>query len=109
MRGKWLLGAVVLGLATLASHGQPPADKPKPAVEVQPAEAKKTVPEALEALNLASRKLYAGGRALELSTIPAVIIVSGDELILRKNGKRAAVTVIPAEYHALKCVAHSTL
>jgi hypothetical protein len=103
MRGKWLLGAVLVGLAALASHGQPPVEKPKPA------EPKATVPEELEALNRASRKLYAGGRALELSTIPAVIIVSGDDLILRKNGKRTAVTVIPAEYHALKCVAHSTL
>jgi len=67
------------------------------------------VPAELQALNRASLKLYTGGRSLELSTIPAVIIVSGDDLVLRKDGKRTVATVIPPEYHALKCVAHSTL
>lgn len=67
------------------------------------------VPAELEALNRASLKLYSSGRKLELSTIPAVIIVSGDDLILRKNGQRIVATVIPPEYHSLKCVAHSTL
>jgi hypothetical protein len=106
MRGRWLVGVVAVGLGALWSHGRPPQEQPVGAG--QPAEVK-SVPEELEALNRASRKLYAGGRALELSTIPAVIIVSGDELVLRKNGKRTAVTVIPPEYHALKCVAHATL
>ncbi len=105
MHGRWLLGVVAVVFGALASHGQPPE---KPAA-LAPAEAKKGVPAELEALNQASRQLYAGGRALELSTIPAVIIVSGDDLILRKNGKRTAVTVIPTEYHNLKCIAHSAL
>ena len=87
----------------LGSHGEPPADKPKP-----PAAARE-LPAELDALNAASRKMYAGARTRELSTIPVVIVVSGDDLVLRKNGKRTAVTVIPAEYHALKSVAHTTL
>jgi hypothetical protein len=109
MRVRLFLGASAVALLVLCSHGQTPGDKPKSGAEGQPAVAKRTVPEELEALNRATRKLYAGGRALELSTIPAVIMVSGDDLILRKNGKRVVATVIPPEYHELKCVAHSVL
>jgi hypothetical protein len=74
----------------------------------QSAEAKQ-LPSELDTLNVASRKMYAEARTRELSTIPVVIVVSGDDLILRKDGKRTVATVIPAEYHALKSVAHSTL
>jgi hypothetical protein len=109
MRVRHFLGTLAVGLLVLCSRGQTPLDKPKSGGESQPVAAKSMVPEELEALNRASRKMYAGGRALELSTIPAVIIVSGDDLILRKNGKRVVATVIPREYHALKCVAHSML
>ena len=38
-----------------------------------------------------------------------MILVAGDELVLRRNGTRAAATVAPAEYHALKSVAHTVL
>jgi hypothetical protein len=58
---------------------------------------KNTVPQELEPLNRANLKVHAGGRARELATIPAVIIVSGDDLILRKGGKRMVATVIPRE------------
>lgn len=109
MRVRLLVGILAVGLLVVCSHGQSPVDKPKDAGERRPAAAKNAVPEELEALNGATRKLYAGGRELELSAIPAVIIVSGDDLILRKNDKRVVVTVIPPEYHALKCVAHSML
>jgi hypothetical protein len=53
--------------------------------------------------------MYVGGRARELATIPAVILVSGDDLVLRRNGQRTVAKVIPPEYHALKSVAHTTL
>jgi hypothetical protein len=109
MRGRLFLGTLAIGFVMLGSHGQTPSEKPTSGSEGQPAIAKRTVPEELEALNRATRNLYAGGRSLELSTIPAVILVSGDDLILRRNGKRVVATVIPPEYHALKSVAHSTL
>jgi hypothetical protein len=108
MRARWLLGVVVAAVAALGSHGEPPPAKPRAPATEPPAEAMK-LPEELEALNTASRKMYAGARARELASIPVVIIVSGDQLILRKNGKRTVVTAIPAEYHALKSVAHTTL
>ncbi len=109
MRARHFLGTLAGGFLLLCSHGQTPGDGPKPGGDGRPIVAKRTVPEELEALNRATRKLYAGGRARELSTVPAVILVSGDELILRKGGKRVVAAVIPPEYHALKCVAHSTL
>src|SRR5262245_53244594 len=108
MRGRVLLGIAVVVVVAFGLHGQPP-DKPKSGGEGQLSEAKPGTPEELEALNRASRKLYAGGRSLELSKNPVVIIVSGDDLILRKNGNRTVARVIPAEYHNLKCVAHSAL
>jgi hypothetical protein len=92
-----------VGLLALSSRGEVPKTEPTP-----PADAK-TVPAELEAMNAASRKMYADARARELATIPVVIVVSGDDLILRKNGQRTAATVLTAEYHALKCVSHSTL
>jgi hypothetical protein len=95
-------------MVAFASHGESPAEKPKPVAAEKPPEAKK-LPDELATLNAHGRKMYAAGRTLELSTIPVVIIVSGDDLVLRKNGKRTVATVIPAEYHALKSVAHSTL
>jgi hypothetical protein len=108
MRGCWLLGAVVVGLAAFGPHGRPPAAKSDPEAG-QPAEAGYDLPAELEALNGASLKLYAAGRARELATVPAVILVSGNDLVLRRNGRRTVVRVIPPEYHAQKCVAHTTL
>lgn len=112
MSGRWLLGAMLVGVAALGSHGQPPgkpADGPKLGADDRPAGAKEKIPPELDTLAAAARRLYVGGRALELSTIPAVILVSGDDLILRRNGQRTVAKVIPPEYHALKSVAHSTL
>jgi hypothetical protein len=106
---RLLLGTFALGLLAPSSYAQALPDQPKSERVGQAVLATSPVPEELEALNRATRKLYAGGRALELATIPAVIIVSGDDLILRKNGTRVVARVIPAEYHALKCVAHSVL
>lgn len=109
MRMKSSLGVLAVGFLVLCLRGQTPVYQPRPGAEAQPVVTKQTVPPELEALNGATRKLYARGRALELSTVPAVIIVSGDDLILRKKGRRIVATVIPREYHALKCIAHSVL
>jgi hypothetical protein len=106
MRGLWLIAVPVVGWAALASHGGVPVEPPKAAD--QPAAAR-TVPVEVETLNAAARKIYADSRTRELASIPAVIVVAGDDLVLIRNGKRTVVTVVPAEYHTLKGVAHSTL
>src|SRR5262245_416713 len=108
MRGR---ESIVIGVATwfvIGFHGGSSATKPTLAVTDQSAEAKQ-LPAELDTLNVASRKMYAEARTRELSTIPVVIVVSGDDLVLRKDGKRTVAPVIPAEYHTLKSVAHSTL
>jgi hypothetical protein len=109
MHGRLLLGTLAVGFLVLGSHGQTRDGQPKFGGNGQPVVAQGTIPEELEALNRATRRLYADGRARELSTIPTVILVSGDDLILRKNGQRVVAAVIPREYHALKCIAHSVL
>jgi hypothetical protein len=104
--GRLTLGLAVVGLLALSVHSED--GKFAAATAKQSADTKK-LPEELVALNNSSRQMYADARKVELSTIPVVIIVSGDDLVLRKNGIRTAVTVIPVEYHALKSVAHTTL
>jgi hypothetical protein len=108
MRRLWLLVIPVVGWVGLASHGAVPDAKPKARAGEEPAAVQK-VPADLEALNVAGRKIYADARARELASIPAVLVVAGDDLVLLRNGKRTVVTVVPAEYHTLKSVAHSTL
>jgi hypothetical protein len=98
----------VVGLLALGSHGESPKSERAAPAAARPADAK-AVPADLDALNGAARQMYADARARELAAIPVAIVVSGDDLVLRRNGKRTAAAVIPAEYHALKCVAHSTL
>jgi hypothetical protein len=109
MRVRLFLGATAGGFFLLCSYGQRPGETPAGVGGEPPVVARNAVPKELEALNRATRELYAGGRARELAAIPAVILVSGDDLILRKNGKREVATVIPPDYHALKCIAHSVL
>jgi hypothetical protein len=95
-------------MLSLGSYCETREKKAAALAEEQPADLKK-LPAELDALNVASRKMYATARTQELATIPAVIVVSGDDLVLRKNGKRTVATVIPTEYHALKSVSHITL
>lgn len=101
-----MIAILVAGSISLASHGERPAEKPK-ATE-QPT-AVRQVPAEVEALNAAMRKFYANARTRELTAIPVVIVVSGNDLVLLKNGKRTVVSVILAEYHTLKSIAHSTV
>ena len=108
MRGRLLIGGMLAGLLAFGPPGPSPAEKGQARVAEQ-AEAARKVPAELIALNSASRRMYASARKLELSTIPDVIVVSGDDLILHRKGKRTVATVIPAEYHALKSVAHTAL
>jgi hypothetical protein len=108
MHARWLVGLVTAGTVALGSHGQPPAGAPVPPAAGQ-ADGAKRLPDELGSLNAASRKLYAAARGRELAAVPVVIIVSGDDLVLRRGGKRVTAPVIPAEYHALKSVAHTAL
>ena len=98
------------GLAVAAAGWLAGGGGTRAAVDDRPATAAlPPVPAELAALNRSTLGMYAAGRKRELATVPAVVIVSGDDLILRRGDQRAVATVIPPEYHALKCVAHVTL
>lgn len=104
MRTRWLIGLAAVGTVVLGSHGQQPAASP-----AGPAADARKLPDELDALNTACRKLYGAARVRELAAIPVVIIVSGDDLVLCRGDQRTTATVIPVEYHAFKCVSHTTL
>jgi len=106
--GSLFLGVILFALLAVGCQNESPESNSTTKVDQQPAEGSQT-PAELEALNAASRKMYAAARQREIAKIPAAILVSGDDLILRKNGKRTVSTVIPREYHTLKSIAHTTL
>jgi hypothetical protein len=60
----------------------------------------------LETLNNSSRMLYAQAKATALARKDPVLIVVGDDLVLRKADKRTPARVIPQIYHTLKSFAH---
>jgi hypothetical protein len=62
--------------------------------------------DALGTLNNASRVLYTQAKARALAKEGVVLIVIGDDLVLRKGDQRRQERVIPAVYHTLKTFAH---
>jgi hypothetical protein len=80
-------GAMACRAAESAVAGQEPADP-------------------LETLNNSSRMLYAQAKAMAMARKDPVLIVVGDDLVLRKGDKRTSVRVIPQIYHTLKSFAH---
>src|SRR5438046_7424942 len=81
MRGRLLFGGLLAGLIAFSPPDPSPAEKGQARVAEQP-EAARKVPAELVALNSASRRMYASARTQELSAIPVVIVVSGDDLIM---------------------------
>jgi hypothetical protein len=62
--------------------------------------------EILSKLNKASRMLYAQAKDRALAKAGPVIIVIGDDLVLRNGDNRKQARVIPGTYHTLKAFAH---
>jgi len=60
-------------------------------------------------VNKVFRAAYAAARKDVLARTGPVIIVSGDELVLLRDGRRAEAKVVPAIYHTLKTVSHIPL
>jgi hypothetical protein len=71
----------------------------------QPAEAANPLLE----VNKAFRAAYAAARKDVLARTGPVILVSGDELVLLRDGKRTEAKVVPPIYHTLKTVSHIPL
>lgn len=73
------------------------------------AEVKKQLPPEVDKINSAARQMYSGARKKLLASMPAVLFVSSDDLVLIRYGKRTVVNVVPAEYHVRKSLSHSVL
>ncbi len=92
--------AVLLGGLACAAVGQAPA--PPPA---------QTAPSAdpLTTLNDAFRAAYHRTKEANLDRSGPVILMEGDNVVLRRGGTRVEVPYTPAVYHILKSVAHVPL
>ena len=95
---------LVAALGLLASFLMSSGEQASAQVTPPPATPSKADP--LLSLNNASRAFYTRAKATALEHHGPVIIVSGDDLILRKGSTRTQVRVIPEIYHTLKAVAH---
>ena len=92
--------ALIVGLGSLAvSQVEGPAAKPKPETAADP----------LVTLNNTSRMLYTLAKQNALARSGPVMIVVGDDLVLRNGEKRVQARVIPEIYHTLKTFDHITL
>lgn len=94
------MSAVEFHLVPVACLAQVPARAVSPSASLA---------DPLIALNDASRGFYAQAKAAALNQCGPVMIVSGDDLILRKGCSRLQVRVVPEIYHTLKAVAHVPL
>jgi hypothetical protein len=92
--------AVLLGGLACAAVGQAPAP---PQVQTAPAA------DPLTTLNDAFRAAYHRTKDANLDRGGPVILMEGDNIVLRRGGKRVEVPYTPAVYHILKDVAHIPL
>jgi hypothetical protein len=75
----------------------------------QPAKSEPDATYALAGLNKSFRVAYAKARQEILRQGGPVILTSGDNVVLLRDGKRTEVRVVPENYHTLKAVAHIPL
>jgi hypothetical protein len=92
--------AVLLGGLACSAAGQAPAP---PHAQAAPAA------DPLTTLNDAFRAAYHRTREAALDRGGPVILIEGDNVVLRRGGKRLEVPYTPAVYHILKAVAHVPL
>jgi hypothetical protein len=104
-RGKRLRGGVcrtiaiggLLAALAIAAVGQAPAPPAPPAADP------------LVALNETFRAAYRRAKEAELAHGGPVILMEGDNMVLKRGRTRTEVPYTPAVYHALKMVAHVPL
>jgi hypothetical protein len=95
---KCVASGLLLGVALLVPGQAPRAAGPG-----------RVAPDPLSALNGASRAAYARAKEEALSRCGPIVLVQGDDLVLRHAGRRTRTRVTPALYHDLKAVSHVPL
>lgn len=95
--------AVFFGTSPAGRPAEPQAPAPASRPEVQPPN------DPLGALNEASRAAYRRAKEAALAGSGPVILVEGDNLVLRRGDRREEVRFTPAAYHDLKAIAHIPL
>jgi hypothetical protein len=107
-RRDWLRGgdrrtivivSLLAGLAGAAVGQAPAPPAPQPAPAADP----------LIALNEAFRAAYRRAKEANLAQAGPVILMEGDNIVLRRGGSRVETPYTPAVYHILKSVAHVPL
>lgn len=95
--GYWTIGiALLVGGLACAAIGQVPAPPAPPA-------------DPLMALNETFRAAYRHTKESAIARGGPVILMEGDNIVLRRGGTRTEVPYTPAVYHVLKMVAHVPL
>jgi hypothetical protein len=104
-RTNVLLAALVAHFVTAATGS------PAVAQAAVPAEKSNATPSADPIVNLneSSRMLYTLAKQKALAAVGPVIIVIGDDVVLRKGHKRTRARFIPEIYHTLKAFSHVPL
>jgi len=109
MLKRWTFRAVVCSIPLIIlgiiSAAAPPSPVPSPTVKSQ----ETASPDPLLELNGASRSMYRRAKEFALSQSGPIILVEGDNLVLRVGTKRDEVRVVPEIYHNLKSVCHIPL
>src|SRR5262245_2990648 len=98
-----LIVPLLVGLTCAAIAQVPAVTSAKPGAEPSAAA------EALKALNGGFRTAYFRAKQAALARSGPVILVEGDDLVLKRGDQRIEVTYTPAVYHVLKSVAHTPL
>lgn len=98
-KGRTIWVAASLGAMSCAAMGQTPAPPPGQTAPADP----------LTTLNDAFRTAYHRTKEANLDGGGPVILMEGDNVVLRRGGTRVEVPYTPAIYHILKAVAHVPL
>src|SRR4051794_28888765 len=93
---------IALGIISAA---EPPSQVPPPTATVQPV----APPDPLIALNDASRAAYRRVKEAALARTGPVILVEGDNLVLKRGDRRIESRFAPDLFHVLKAVSHIPL
>jgi hypothetical protein len=103
--GQWIVTTISRPIALFALLGASLAFAVQPPKGQEPSAS----PDPLMVLNDASRAAYRRAKEAALARSDPVILVEGDNLVLKRKGQRTEIHFTPESYHTLKAVDHIPL